>query len=192
MMEINWTLHRFSGGALAFDLVNTVVWRNDPDKQSDRFENLQNIAGFAAAASLYCQKETGLSELHAPLSSTETKNFIALREAINGYFRPFVETGFGADSALAGLFAAAASVTEPTSDAGTTNGIGKFAALSAMRLLDGRSISRTKSCPNCDWLFLDKSKNQSRIWCDMAVCGNRAKAKIYYSKNRSGQETGAK
>lgn len=186
-MEINWTLHRFSGGALAFDLANTVVWRNDPDKQSDRFDYIQNIAGFAAAASLYRQNETGAGELHAPRSSLEIKNLIILREAINGYFRPFVETGCSEDRALAGLFAAAASVTEPTIVAETKNRIGKFAALSAMRLLDERSISRTKICPNCDWLFLDKSKNQSRIWCDMAICGNRAKAKIYYSKNRSSQ-----
>jgi len=36
-----------------------------------------------------------------------------------------------------------------------------------------------KRCPadNCRWLFLDRTKNRSRRWCDMATCGNQAKAR---------------
>jgi predicted RNA-binding Zn ribbon-like protein len=51
-----------------------------------------------------------------------------------------------------------------------------------MRLFDPAILSRTKICPSCDWLFIDQSKNQSRLWCDMAVCGNRAKAKAHYRR----------
>jgi hypothetical protein len=29
--------------------------------------------------------------------------------------------------------------------------------------------------PLCRFLFLDRSRNRSRIWCEMAVCGNRAR-----------------
>ena len=34
-----------------------------------------------------------------------------------------------------------------------------------------------KVCKNsgCRWLFVDRTKNQSRVWCDMSACGNRAK-----------------
>ena len=37
---------------------------------------------------------------------------------------------------------------------------------------------RLKACRQhtCLWAFYDHSKNGSRTWCDMAVCGNRAKA----------------
>jgi predicted RNA-binding Zn ribbon-like protein len=35
----------------------------------------------------------------------------------------------------------------------------------------------------CDWLFLDTTKNHSRRWCDMRVCGNRAKAQRYYRRH---------
>jgi predicted RNA-binding Zn ribbon-like protein len=41
--------------------------------------------------------------------------------------------------------------------------------------------SRMKACPaaNCHWAFYDHSRNRSRTWCEMAVCGNRAKARSY-------------
>jgi len=28
----------------------------------------------------------------------------------------------------------------------------------------------------CRWLFLDTSKNRTRRWCDMKICGNRRKS----------------
>jgi predicted RNA-binding Zn ribbon-like protein len=50
---------------------------------------------------------------------------------------------------------------------------------SAAELLTSAELSRVRECAaeRCAWLFLDKSKNQSRRWCDMAVCGNRDKAR---------------
>jgi predicted RNA-binding Zn ribbon-like protein len=33
-------------------------------------------------------------------------------------------------------------------------------------------------------MFLDTTRNASRRWCDMAGCGNRAKAKRYYSRKK--------
>ncbi len=38
---------------------------------------------------------------------------------------------------------------------------------------------RLKRCenPRCGWLFVDRSRNRSRRWCEMATCGNRAKAR---------------
>jgi predicted RNA-binding Zn ribbon-like protein len=34
----------------------------------------------------------------------------------------------------------------------------------------------------CAWLFLDKTKNQRRRWCDMKTCGNRVKARRHYQR----------
>jgi predicted RNA-binding Zn ribbon-like protein len=34
-------------------------------------------------------------------------------------------------------------------------------------------------------MFLDTTRNASRRWCDMAGCGNRAKAKRFYAKKKS-------
>jgi predicted RNA-binding Zn ribbon-like protein len=41
----------------------------------------------------------------------------------------------------------------------------------------------------CRWLFVDDSPSRRRRWCDMAVCGNRAKAKRHYARRRSGRAT---
>jgi predicted RNA-binding Zn ribbon-like protein len=39
----------------------------------------------------------------------------------------------------------------------------------------------------CRWLFLDLSKNHSRKWCDMQICGNRSKARRFYAKQRESE-----
>ena len=49
---------------------------------------------------------------------------------------------------------------------------------------------RLKTCPadDCHWAFYDFSRNHSRTWCSMSVCGNRAKARTYRARqpNASG------
>jgi predicted RNA-binding Zn ribbon-like protein len=54
-------------------------------------------------------------------------------------------------------------------------------AASAMGVLTAADRARLKQCPghHCGWLFLDTTKNNKRRWCDMEVCGNRAKQKRY-------------
>lgn len=60
------------------------------------------------------------------------------------------------------------------------------AATSAVALLLSSDLERVKECAtdNCNWLFLDMSRNRSRRWCDMKDCGNRAKARRHYAKRR--------
>jgi predicted RNA-binding Zn ribbon-like protein len=50
----------------------------------------------------------------------------------------------------------------------------------AVVLLTSAQLERVKACPNCGWFFLDTSKNRSRRWCSMAMCGTNAKAHAYY------------
>jgi predicted RNA-binding Zn ribbon-like protein len=59
-------------------------------------------------------------------------------------------------------------------------------ARSASELLATGDLGRVKRCTSdeCDWLFVDLSKNRSRRWCDMRDCGNRAKARRYYRRKR--------
>jgi predicted RNA-binding Zn ribbon-like protein len=35
--------------------------------------------------------------------------------------------------------------------------------------------SRLRACPGCGWAFYDASRNRCSRWCDMEICGNRAK-----------------
>lgn len=60
-------------------------------------------------------------------------------------------------------------------------------AHSASRLLTSTSMNRVRSCQNetCRWLFLDTSKNHTRRWCDMRICGNRMKARRFNARYNS-------
>ena len=61
-------------------------------------------------------------------------------------------------------------------------------ALSALTLLTRSDLSRIKMCQgeHCGWLFFDITKNKSRRWCDMEVCGNRAKQRRHQTRQREG------
>ena len=50
-------------------------------------------------------------------------------------------------------------------------------ARAAGDLLTSDALNRVRQCsnPNCSWLFVDTSRAGRRRWCDMKVCGNRAK-----------------
>ena len=50
---------------------------------------------------------------------------------------------------------------------------------------------RLKVCraASCRWAFLDTSKNRSRTWCSMRMCGNRTKTRAY--RARRGLSPGA-
>ena len=59
-------------------------------------------------------------------------------------------------------------------------------SLSALTILLQADLTRIKQCPGdkCGWLFLDATKNKSRRWCEMEICGNRAKQKRFGAKAR--------
>ena len=57
-------------------------------------------------------------------------------------------------------------------------------ALQTSTLLTSDAMSRVRACASdtCRWLFLDTSKNHTRRWCDMKVCGNRMKARRFQAR----------
>lgn len=59
-------------------------------------------------------------------------------------------------------------------------------ALSALATLGQADLTRIKRCEGekCGWLFFDTTKNKSRRWCEMEVCGNRAKQKRHGARLR--------
>lgn len=58
--------------------------------------------------------------------------------------------------------------------------------LSAAELLTSPDGSRVRECASatCGWMFLDRSRAARRRWCDMRSCGNRAKARRHYRRQR--------
>jgi predicted RNA-binding Zn ribbon-like protein len=59
--------------------------------------------------------------------------------------------------------------------------LGEVVRSTADLLLSDQS-RRVKQCEACGWLFYDVSRNRSRRWCKMSVCGNRAKARRHYAR----------
>jgi predicted RNA-binding Zn ribbon-like protein len=55
----------------------------------------------------------------------------------------------------------------------------------AAATIDG-TWERLKACENdrCRWLFYDHSRNRSRTWCSMDVCGARSKMRTYRARRR--------
>jgi predicted RNA-binding Zn ribbon-like protein len=59
---------------------------------------------------------------------------------------------------------------------------------SAGELLTSDELGRVRECASetCAWLFLDRSRNASRRWCDMTTCGNRDKVRRHRERQREG------
>jgi predicted RNA-binding Zn ribbon-like protein len=61
-------------------------------------------------------------------------------------------------------------------------------AHAASELLTSEDLAYVRRCASdsCAWLFLDKTKNHRRRWCEMKTCGNRDKARRYYQRQKAG------
>ena len=61
----------------------------------------------------------------------------------------------------------------------------------AARLLRDGPLDRLRMCPGpdgwCGALFIDRTRNRSRRWCSMAVCGNPAKMRARAERRRAGR-----
>lgn len=64
-------------------------------------------------------------------------------------------------------------------------------ALSALTVLTQQNLARIKQCEgdHCGWLFFDTTKNRLRRWCEMAVCGNRAKVRAFRQRHFEAKPT---
>jgi predicted RNA-binding Zn ribbon-like protein len=175
-MEFDWNKSRFSGGVLVYDLINTVVHRANPALRADRLAKPAEAARFAEAAFGFREGEVRPCSGRRVVTAAEHQMLLRLREAAFSLFQNRVSGQIPLRSDISRLLRVIAEVLEKSDDMP----FAADSALSALRQTSNEGSSRVKACPNCDWLFLDRSKNGSRIWCDMAVCGNRHKARQSY------------
>lgn len=70
-------------------------------------------------------------------------------------------------------------VLEPQAG-GLDGALGRLLAISHAAMLDG-TWDRLKVCGDdtCRWAYYDRSRNRSRSWCSMRVCGNRTKVRRF-------------
>jgi predicted RNA-binding Zn ribbon-like protein len=131
----------------------------------------------------------------AELSSDDVRRLVVFREALRSLL--MAHNGVSLDEAAVGELDAlgrdAAVVVgfgpggEPRLEAFESSGasavMARLLAVIARAGAEG-TWERLKVCPadDCLWAFYDFSRNHSRTWCDMRVCGNRAKARAFRSR----------
>jgi predicted RNA-binding Zn ribbon-like protein len=69
---------------------------------------------------------------------------------------------------------------------GVDGALGQLVAIVATAMLQG-TWDRFKACRNdvCRWAFYDYTRNRSRKWCDMSICGSRIKSQAYRRRRRA-------
>jgi predicted RNA-binding Zn ribbon-like protein len=57
-------------------------------------------------------------------------------------------------------------------------------ALSAHDMLTREKPSQLRICERCTWLFIDRTKNQTRRFCRQDACGAKARTERFYQRHR--------
>jgi predicted RNA-binding Zn ribbon-like protein len=195
-----WTFH-LSGGRPCLDLANTVSWRRSrqPIERLNEYGDLVEWARQSAVLTAADVRILGREARRRPAAAARILvRTRALRETIYRVFSGIAAATQPRHEDLAHL-------DRELHDALrhlhlTRMGLGGIltwsrgagllarplwiAARSAADVLIADDLHRLKTCPasNCGWVFLDATRSGTRRWCDMQVCGSRAKARSYYAR----------
>src|SRR5262245_15190844 len=199
-----WQFHL--AGRFCLDLANTVSWRGSraPVERLNRYADLlawSRQSGILSRAE--CRRLAAAAERRPARGTRVLADARALREAIYRIF-----AGIAGGTAPAATDVAHLNGWLGTA-LGRLRGVGEGeryafdwvggseaaldrmlwpAARSAAELLVSDQLGRLRTCAadNCRWVFLDTTRNRTRRWCDMKVCGNRAKVRRHRHR-RKGQ-----
>lgn len=182
----------FVAGHVALDFVNTVANRLSPDKRRDLLAGPSDLALWLAAAGLEGGDFIGNDVSHAR----------TLREHLHQAFEAFAEGGLPSEATLAAI-GALRNEFETGRRLAVSDGAVEFRwsptagalrrafhpiLVQAIELLTSDQTARIRQCegPGCGWLFLDRSRgNSKRRWCSMQDCGNRAKSMRHHARSRA-------
>ncbi|MDG4823508.1 CGNR zinc finger domain-containing protein [Asanoa sp. WMMD1127] len=190
------------GGRLSLALVNSVLWRRSGEP-IERLADYHGLAGYVRDAGGI--DDAALAALEAEATADPTAARAALERALNlreALFRLFsaVAAGVEPDGADVAVLDRAfrAGLRQVRVGVGAGRGFRPGwtgldvpaweAAVDAVAVLGSPDAPPLKQCPGetCGWLFVDESRNHSRQWCDSRMCGNRARARRHYQKQRAG------
>jgi predicted RNA-binding Zn ribbon-like protein len=196
--------NELAAGALALDFANPVGGTHVSPTHA-HLRSYGAIAPFAELAgslpSRVAKRLTERAERDPTRAEAVYELGIALRESIWAVFSALAsgESPRDADLALIGDAAAAGAARSRlvydkdgvgwslASDSDELERPLWDIARSAADLLTSGEHDRIKECASatCEWVFLDRSRNRSRRWCDMSDCGNRAKARRFHAKKQT-------
>jgi predicted RNA-binding Zn ribbon-like protein len=172
------------GGHPALELVNTVSWRLDPSRTVER---LPDGAGL--------ERWAGFVDLRVEAADEVVADVRRLRERIYRVVQPMA---VGVEPAAKDVDALRRSMLGALGRAGVASvmplelaaaDLHDELAIAAWHLLEREDVRRLRQCRagDCGWLFLDRTRNASRVWCSSADCGNRSRARRHYARRTAEQ-----
>lgn len=197
---------RFVGERLWLDFVNSERAATGHAKSADALDDFETYVGWLGAARVLDNERA--TAMFRRAQQQPTAATAALHEArrLRNVLRALAESGTATDqraevAALSEINrilgrSAGSRRVEPRSDGGFVRSfvtVGDvFAGLlvpvieSAADALVHDELKRVHRCaaPRCGRVFYDASRNGKRRWCEMATCGNRAKAARHRKKVR--------
>jgi len=193
-----------TGGLLCLDFANTLDDRTETHPQ-ELLMSFEDLVSWSQQAQVVTGQEAQqLLEKAAqyPAKATRVlKLAVEVREAIFRIFKAVAEDESPEEGDLVTL---SAMVAEAQKHAQLVPGADGFrwewackpedldcmlwpVVRSATDFLTSDDLDTVRVCASdsCNWLFIDTSKNHSRRWCNMKSCGNREKARRFYTRKKS-------
>lgn len=186
------------GGAACLDFVNTTGNRAGAAPR-ERLHTLADGATFGRRAGLLTAAQARALAQSAPgAAAAALVELLLLREALYRIFRAALEGRAppaqdlalidrehrGAAAGRELVWSKDGPAWRLVSAGAGTRALADAVVLSAVELLCSGELARLAKCGECDWLFLDVSKNHSRRWCKK-TCGDRVKARAYYRRKQA-------
>jgi predicted RNA-binding Zn ribbon-like protein len=186
----------FIGGHPALDLLNTMEWRLDPRQRTDDLTAYAHVLAWAEQAALITAGErTELDRRARSDPGSAEQELEALRSLRETAYAALVERDPGAvDRLVAGhrdvLDRSRLAYTEDhwqwtESELALTTPRDR-ATRAVVELLTSRDVAALHQCEDaaCGWVYLDTSPRRNRRWCIAADCGNRNRARAFYSRKK--------
>jgi len=194
---------------LCIDFINTVEWRNSRTRKKEMLRDFSALISWSKQMGILEDKATQIlfkAALNHPNKARQIyEKAIEIRELLYRIFSSIAATGqvpdhdlsifnkYLADSMGKSCCLVASDNRFVWSFCSETDSMDLFLdpiIKSAADLLSSSELKRVKRCADdaCSWLFMDKSRNNSRRWCSMKGCGNRAKAHRHYLRKYQEKE----
>jgi predicted RNA-binding Zn ribbon-like protein len=170
---------------LIVDFVNT----RDIEEETDAISDPDSLRTWIAAHTIEHVPEPDEEELGRALELRESLR--GLLRGNNGHPPAGRDLAALRDAAERSRYRPSLSADGRLSLAPARSDFGGFEArmLLAVERLQARGAwPRLKACTedSCQWAFYDSTRNHSRTWCSMDVCGNREKTRRYRQRKGTG------
>lgn len=193
---------KFVGGDVALDFVNTVDWTT-AGPVNDRLEDARAFAAWAFAAGLLGRSEEArLAKATAGVAETKLLRRVRqVRRVLKALFDSLGAATPGAATADAFSAELRRAMAHVDFDAGRAPGSARLrfrgvepwdpvldaVVYAAVQLATSPEATRVRVCAgrDCGWIYVDRSRNGLRRWCEMSTCGARQKARAYYRRKRA-------